>query len=113
MVFQVGQVGNPGGKHKEKVWRAALDRAFKRRDAGAKDGDPLALEKLADAVISAAMMGDMSAVKEIADRLDGKVAQTTILQGDEDGGAVRLTAIERTVVYPPERLSNLKLINGT
>ena len=112
-MFTPGQSGNPSGRPKERVWKDALVRAMKRRDAGAKDGDPLALEKLADAVISAAMMGDMSAVKEIADRLDGKVAQTTILQGDEDGGAVRLTAIERTVVYPPERLSNLKLINGT
>ncbi|MCG3769997.1 MAG: hypothetical protein JW384_01131 [Nitrosomonadaceae bacterium] len=112
-MFTPGQSGNPSGRPKERVWKDALVRAMKRRDAGAKDGDPLALEKLADAVISAAMMGDMSAVKEIADRLDGKVAQTTILQGDEDGGAVRLTAIERTVVYPPDRLSNLKLINGT
>lgn len=112
-MFTPGQSGNPSGRPKERVWKDALVRAMKRRDAGAKDGDPLALEKLADAVISAAMMGDMSAVKEIADRLDGKVAQTTILQGDEDGGAVRLTAIERTVVYPSERLSNLKLINGT
>ena len=112
-MFTPGQSGNPSGRPKERVWKDALVRAMKRRDAGAKDGDPLALEKLADAVISAAMMGDMSAVKEIADRLDGKVAQTTILQGDEDGGAVRLTAIERTVVYPPDRVSNLKLINGT
>jgi len=98
MVFQVGQAANPGGKHKEKLWRAALDRAFKRRDADGKDGDPKALEKLADKVIDLAMMGDMSAVKEIAERLDGKVPQVQVLNGDEDGGPIRREA-GLTIIY--------------
>ena len=33
--------------------------------------------------------GDMSAIREIADRLEGKVPQAQIIQGDEDGGSVR------------------------
>ena len=33
--------------------------------------------------------GDMSVIREIADRIEGKVAQASIIQGDEDGGSVR------------------------
>jgi hypothetical protein len=34
----------------------------------------------------------MSAIREIADRLEGKVPQAQIIQGDEDGGRVRYYA---------------------
>lgn len=36
-----------------------------------------------------ASAGDMAAIKEIYERIDGKVAQTSILQGDEEGGAMK------------------------
>lgn len=36
-----------------------------------------------------ASSGDMTAIKEIYERIDGKVAQTNILQGDEEGGAMK------------------------
>jgi len=36
--------------------------------------------------------GEQWAIKELADRIDGKVPQAQIIQGDEDGGAVRYYA---------------------
>ena len=102
MTFQPGQSGNPQGRRREKLWKDALIRAMKRRDQGLGDDDPRALERIADKVVSLAEMGDMAAIKEIADRFDGKVAQTTILAGDEDGGPVQVTAIEHRIVYPKD-----------
>lgn len=71
MAFVKGKSGNPGGRSTEKPWREALMRAVKRRVAG----DEQALERVADAVVAAAMGGDISAAKEIGDRLDGKPRQ--------------------------------------
>lgn len=93
-MFEKGQSGNPGGRRKEKPWRDALTLAL-------KDGDGLKLRKIAEAVVSLAETGDMQAIKEIGDRMDGKPAQQTIVTGDEDGGAVNLIhRIERTIVDP-------------
>jgi len=101
-MFATGQSGNPGGRKREKLWREALMRALARSDDGRPDGDPKALERLAARVVEMAMTGDMIAVKEIADRIDGKVAQTTILQGDEEGGPVQISRIEYVIVDPKE-----------
>jgi len=60
-------------------------RAVKRRQEG--EGDPQALDKLADKVIQLGLSGDMSAIREIGDRLDGKPAQAIV--GDEDQAPVR------------------------
>ena len=48
-------------------WR----RAIKRRESK----DPLALEKLADALLRAVEDGDIAAMNHFADRVDGKVSQ--------------------------------------
>lgn len=72
MAFPKGVSGNPSGLPKEnKLWRDALIRAVKRREST----DPQALEKLADKLISLAYGGDMSALKEFGDRIDGKSKQ--------------------------------------
>ena len=66
-----GKPGAPFGNKnpvKAKPWREALDRAIKK-DRGA-------LDRLARRIIKAAEEGDMSAMKEIADRLDGKPQQS-------------------------------------
>lgn len=41
------------------------------------------LRGVADALVNKALTGDVSAIKEIADRLDGKVPQG-VIGGDED-----------------------------
>lgn len=81
MTFQPGQSGNPGGRRKEKPWRDALRLAL-------NDGDGQKLRKIAEKVVAAAEGGDMQAIKEIAERLDGKVAQA-IVGGDEDDAPVK------------------------
>lgn len=91
MQFQPGQSGNPGGRGKGRPWREALERAAKRIADGQKSNN---LERAADACFDAAFAGDVSAMKEIGDRLEGKVAQVQILTGDEDGGPVKITRIE-------------------
>jgi hypothetical protein len=42
------------------------------------------------------MEGDMQAIKEMADRLDGKVPQAIV--GDDEHAGVRIEEIRRTIV---------------
>ena len=90
MPWQPGQSGNPDGAKRTRIWREAITRAIKRRE----HDDPLALEKLADALISKVAQGDVAAIKEFGDRIDGKVAQA-IIGGDEDDAPIKtITRIE-------------------
>jgi hypothetical protein len=61
----------------------ALETREKSRLDGKKEIDELA-NKLLDLVSS----GDLAALKEFGDRLDGKPAQAVVVNGDEDGGPV-------------------------
>jgi hypothetical protein len=81
MAFQKGQSGNPGGRPNDKPWREAIQMAL-------KDKDPKRLRKIADSLIDLAESGDLQAMKEIGDRLDGKPAQQQIHTG-ADGEAVK------------------------
>lgn len=53
---------------KAKDWESALRKALAQRD-------PDALRKVADRLLDKALNGDMAAIKEIGDRLDGKPQQ--------------------------------------
>tara|TARA_R110000868_G_scaffold400953_1_gene675747 strand:+ start:38 stop:310 length:273 start_codon:yes stop_codon:yes gene_type:complete len=80
VTFAPGQSGNPAGRPKRaKLWSEAIQRAIKRRETT----DPQALEKLADKLLNQVDAGDVPAMKELGDRLEGKVAQA-IIGGDED-----------------------------
>lgn len=59
---------------KAKIWEQALHRHMAQR--------PKDLEEAALALFEAAKQGDVSALKEIGDRLDGKVK--TVVAGDEE-----------------------------
>lgn len=89
MAFKKGQSGNPGGRAKEKVWREAVLRAVKRRfpAADGEDKDPQALDRIADALVNAAMTGDIQAIKEVGDRVDGKPAQAIV--GDDTDAPIK------------------------
>ena len=82
--FQPGQSGNPAGRPKTKPFREALQRALK-----AAESDSEMLDKVALALVAKAYEGDVPAIKEIADRLDGKVTQP--IAGDGDGEPITLT----------------------
>ena len=90
------------GLKSDKLWRAALLRALKRR-AGGK-GSPQWLDRVARRVVSEADDGNMVAAKECGDRLDGKS-----VQGVELGVAVTITAIERRIVDPLPRVEVVEL----
>lgn len=96
--FKPGQSGNPGGRPKTKPFKEAIRRAVE-----AAGDDTGKLDMLALALYSKALEGDVSALKEIADRLDGKVPQG-IIGGDDDDPAVKvINRIERMIVHPQDR----------
>lgn len=84
--------GQPGNKNarKGREWREAIRRAL------ARDRD--ALDRLARALIKKAEEGDMTALKEIGDRLDGKAVQAHE-HGGPNGEAIP-TKIEMVIVDP-------------
>lgn len=81
------------GPH-QKPFRDALRLAI----AEAED-NPRRLRKIAEALYDKAADGDVAAIKEIGDRLDGKVPQG-IIGGDDDDPAVKVEHIQRTIVDP-------------
>jgi hypothetical protein len=81
VAFAPGQSGNPGGRSKEKIWRNAIERAVKRATEGKTDYT--AIDELADALVTAGKAGDVPALREIGDRLDGKSVQA--IANDDDG----------------------------
>ena len=87
----------PRGLKADKIWRAALLRAVKRRLDG--KGRPQELEHIADKVVAEARDGNMVAARELGDRFDGKA-----VQGIEVEVAVAITAIERRIVDPLPRV---------
>lgn len=84
----------PGGRPKaEKSFAAMLRIAI--NEAGVAKGTTK-LRDVADALVNKAVDGDIQAIKEIADRLDGKVAQAII--GDDENPLTFIHAIERRIV---------------
>lgn len=67
---------------KAKVWHAAIMRALERRKPA--DERVQAIDELADKLIELVAEGDLAALKEFGDRLDGKPAQSVTVAGDED-----------------------------
>ena len=77
----------PGLENKDKPFREAL-----RMELAAMGEDLKGLRKIAKAVIASASEGKMDAVKEIADRLDGKPVQATEISG-KDGAAIQIDTL--------------------
>lgn len=67
--------GQPGNNNagKNKVWIAALNRAIAQ-----DDGERL--RKAAEKLIDLAVAGEVAALKELGDRLDGKPHQSTSIE---------------------------------
>ena len=87
MAERGGQPGNTNAT-KNKVWIAALNRAV-AQDDGKK------LRAAAEKLIDLAVEGDVAALRELGDRLDGKAAQSVTLSGDPENP---LQIVERRVV---------------
>ena len=73
-----------GRPPKEKSFANMLNIAIKEAIEGT---DKTKLRVVADALVDKAMSGDVQAIKEVADRLDGKVPQG-VIGGDEDDNPI-------------------------
>jgi len=71
-------MANPRGQQRDKPFRDAL-----RMEIASAGEDHKALRAVAVALLGKAMMGDVQAIKELADRLDGKVPQGIGTEGDD------------------------------
>lgn len=94
MTFQPGQTGNPLGQIRAKPFREAL----RIEEALAQDGKPTPAPKGTLRYIARQMLErageDNQTAKEVADRMDGKVAQA-VIGGEEDDPAIQtVTRIE-------------------
>lgn len=78
-------MGRPiGAQNKDKPFRDAL-----RLQIAAAGEDRKALRGVADALIEKARSGDVQAIKELADRLDGKVPQAIVGDDEHDPVSIR------------------------
>lgn len=92
--------GRPRGAWADKAWRNAL-RVAVMRPAGEKAPKPKnILDELALSLIAAGKAGDVPALKQIGDRLDGKVPQAVVGGGEDDNPVRVITEIRRTIVDP-------------
>lgn len=88
------------GAYSIKPFRDALRIAAKRKLDDRAQGKTK-LDKIATKLIATAMEGDVPAIKEVADRLDGKVPQGIVGGGDEDSPVHVVHEIRRTIIKPP------------
>jgi hypothetical protein len=92
--------GRPRGAWANKAWRDALRVAVLRPPDEVVE-PKTNLEELVQKLIAAGKTGDMTALKELGDRLDGKPAQA-IVGGDEDDNPIAFQFIELVAVKPSE-----------
>ena len=79
-----------------RVWTAAINRALERRSVASRTE---AIDKLAEKLLALCDEGDLAALQELGNRLDGKPAQA-VIGGDEDDPPVRvITKVERVIVH--------------
>lgn len=86
MTFAPGQSGNPGGRPKERPFRDAL-----RLEIAAAGENQRKLRAIARALLDRAETGDVPAIVQLRDTLDGKPAQTII--GDDSADPVTVRQI--------------------
>jgi len=84
-----------GRPPKEKSFANMLNIAIKEAVEGKEHTK---LRAVADALVDKAMAGDVQAIKEVADRLDGKVPQG--ISGDDENPLTMVHRIERHSVSP-------------
>lgn len=104
MTFQPGQSGNPGGRPKSKPFKDAL----LIEALAAERGDPCQAKKGSLRWNARQLLekGEVPAIKEIADRLDGKVTQGI---SGPDGGPIQ--TVDLTSLSDDD-LSRLELVFG-
>lgn len=86
--------GNDYSSKNNRLWANTLRRAIAQ-------GDGQQLRRIADKLLASAEEGNMAAIKELGDRLDGKSAQAIV---GADGGDVfaSFSKIVREIVRPDD-----------
>ena len=99
--------GAPAGNQnalRGRVWRKAIEQALETRTRSRTDGKK-EIDALAETLLNLVASGDLAAIKEFGDRIDGKPAQA-IIGGDEGDPAVKtiseviLRAVDATTDRP-------------
>ena len=86
MPFQKGN--KLGGRRKNSLsFQDVIVRCIKQDDADR-------LRKAGEALLSMAANGELPAIKELFDRLDGKAAQSVVIEGGDEPVRIQLTASE-------------------
>lgn len=80
-----GQPGNQNAR-KGRIWQEAIKRAVARKFGGDLNHG---LDQLAEKLVDAVGKGDLMALKEFGDRMDGKPAQAIV--GDDEKPPVQVT----------------------
>ena len=92
-----------GNQNASKAWRQAIMRALERRAEANGRHSNHELDELAEKLLCACHEGDLSALKELGDRLEGKPA--TVIVGDDTAPAVKLDGFVR-LVRPTDPVAN-------
>lgn len=74
-------VGNTNSSSDNRLWANTIRRAIAQ-------GDPERLRKIAEKLLDLAAEGDLQAMKELGDRVDGKPSQTVAV-GGTNGDAIQ------------------------
>ena len=96
--FQPGNTISADGRR----WRQAINKAVSR-DVGSKRNRIMALDKLADTLVDAGLAGDIAAIKEIGNRLDGMAHQSVSV---DNTGNNRSITVQLSFVKPAESLAH-------
>ncbi len=80
-----------GNRWTDKAWREAI-----RMAVSEKQGDVKALRALANKLVDMGLAGDVQAIREIGDRLDGKPAQSIDLAVTDERNVIRAPEMSET-----------------
>ena len=96
--FKPGNTVSADGRR----WRQAINKAVSR-DVGSKRNRIMALDKLADTLVDAGLAGDIAAIKEIGNRLDGMAHQSVSV---DNTGNNRSITVQLSFVKPVDQLAH-------
>jgi hypothetical protein len=94
--------GNKNSSKENRLWADTI-----RRAAIQSDGERL--RKIAEALLDKAADGDVSAIKEMGDRIDGRAIQQTVVSGDPENPLEH----NHTVGFEQSAVDLLKAIRST
>ena len=101
--FQAGQSGNISGRPKS-LMAAAYRRALERKIVNDPQGRTYA-DALAEKMVALGLKGDVKALAEVTDRVDGRPQQAITMDGDGSGLSIEIATM--TPEQKRERVAQL------